>query len=80
MQEIQKTQCEDRVNRPKKPIEIMILGDSEGVDQIVESIAIAKTEERCGCPCHQGAPGRWHCFADCCALAGILLRGNVSTK
>lgn len=26
----------------------------------------------CNCPCHQGKPGHFHCWEDCCDLPNVI--------
>lgn len=75
------TQCDptDRSQRPKRPFKLTILGNNEDVDALLAGMRRTKVKMRCGCPCHAGVPGRFHCFSDCCDQSGVIFGGDITT-
>ncbi len=50
---------------------ITVFGNPEDVAEVLSGLR--KVEKPlCRCGCHQGIPGRYHCFAVCCDQPNVL--------
>jgi hypothetical protein len=57
---------------------LLVLGPKEDVKQTLDAVSSIPLKH-CGCPCHSGEPGFWHCFDECCDLPGVLIEVQVHT-
>lgn len=53
----------------------MVIGQPEDVAQVRAAVFKLHPHNYCGCPCHEGKSGFWHCWNSCCDLEGILYPG-----